>query len=192
METRDTQKEQRYFAILQAALDLFIRKGYSATKIVDIAKAANMSNGLLFHYFKSKEDLYIELVNLGVQGPKQMLSSIPDIEALEFFRLCAERTLKFAKTSKFTAKMFILMGTAYYNEGIPKRAREIAEQINFYKDTTSIIIKGQKAKTIRNGDPLCLATTFWSALQGVIQIYALDNLDILPDAEWFVDMIRRK
>lgn len=193
METREIQKEQRYKAILEAALDLFIRKGYSATKITDIAKAANMSNGLLFHYFKSKEDLYIELVTLGIQGPKQMLNAIPaDLEALKFFTLCAEKTLKFAKASKFTAKMFILMGTAYYNEGTPKQAQEIAAQINFYRDTTPIIIKGQKAKTIRSGDPLCLTTTFWSALQGVIQVYALDKLDTLPEAEWFVDMIKAK
>lgn len=56
MSTRDEQKEKRRKEILTAGLDLFIRKGYSATKIKDIAEHVGMSVGLLFHYFESKEN----------------------------------------------------------------------------------------------------------------------------------------
>ena len=49
METRKEQKEKRRQEILLAGLDLFVTKGYAATKITDIAKQAGMSTGLLFH-----------------------------------------------------------------------------------------------------------------------------------------------
>ena len=62
---RNDQKQQRRLQILGVALDLFIRRGFSATKISDIAHAADMSVGLLFHYFPSKEALYEELIKLG-------------------------------------------------------------------------------------------------------------------------------
>lgn len=192
MLTRKEQREQRYENILNAALDLFIRKGYSETKIRDIADGLNMSTGLLFHYFESKESLYIELIKLGVGGPKQMLSEISDTNPLVFFETCAEQTLNYAKSSMFTAKMFILMSNAFYNEGIPKEAQEIASGINFYKETLPIILRGQQEGSIRKGDPLSLATAFWSALQGAIQAYALNEDIQLPNPEWIVDIIREK
>jgi AcrR family transcriptional regulator len=43
--------------IYETALWLFASKGYVATSISDIAKHANISKGLLYNYFKSKEEL---------------------------------------------------------------------------------------------------------------------------------------
>ena len=192
MQTRKEQKEQRYKDILNVALDLFIRKGYSATKIKDIADSLNMSVGLLFHYFESKERLYIELIKLGVEGPKYMMSQINEVDPLVFFETCAKQTLSYAKQSMFTAKMFILMSNAFYNEGIPEEAKQIASSIDFYKETLPVIIKGQQDGTIRQGDPLSLATTFWTALQGIIQVYALNEDIQLPKSEWIIDIIREK
>ncbi|MEN6339070.1 MAG: helix-turn-helix domain-containing protein, partial [Clostridiaceae bacterium] len=51
MTVRDDQKEKRREDILRAGLDLFVKKGYTATKIKDIADQVGMSLGLLFHYF---------------------------------------------------------------------------------------------------------------------------------------------
>lgn len=68
METRKEQKERRRQEILFAALELFVSKGYVATKVTDIAQRANMSTGLMFHYFESKEKLYEELIRMGLEG----------------------------------------------------------------------------------------------------------------------------
>lgn len=190
--SRVEQKKKRRTEILEAALDQFIHKGYAATKIKDIAEKAKMSVGLLFHYFDSKEDLYIELIKLGVMGPQGMLQSIGMVEPLTFFEMCAVQTLKFASESMFTAKMFVLMGNAYYSEGIPEEARAIAITTNFYRDLVPIMEKGQMDGSIRPGNPLALCTTFWTALQGAIEAYALNPELPLPEAEWIVDIIRAK
>jgi len=68
METRKEQKERRRQEIIYTALELFVSKGYAATKITDIAKSVNMSRGLIFHYFESKEKLYEELIRMGLEG----------------------------------------------------------------------------------------------------------------------------
>ncbi len=44
-------------ALLETAQGLMLSKGYSATSIDDICKAANLTKGGFFHYFSSKEDL---------------------------------------------------------------------------------------------------------------------------------------
>ncbi|OUL18362.1 TetR family transcriptional regulator [Nostoc sp. RF31YmG] len=50
--------------ILKAAMDLFFSKGYHATSIDEVAKTANISKGLLYHYFKGKEDLFAAMVDV--------------------------------------------------------------------------------------------------------------------------------
>lgn len=52
---RQATREQ----ILKAAMDLFFTKGYHATSIEDIAKQAQISKGLLYHYFKGKCDSFL-------------------------------------------------------------------------------------------------------------------------------------
>jgi AcrR family transcriptional regulator len=49
--------------ILEAALDLFSHRGYGATSVRDIARAANASTGNVYHHFKDKEAIFNELLN---------------------------------------------------------------------------------------------------------------------------------
>ncbi|HLY32093.1 MAG TPA: TetR family transcriptional regulator [Ktedonobacterales bacterium] len=56
---RDERREQ----ILQAAIQVFVRQGYSAAKIANIAAAADTSHGLLYHYFPDgKEEIFAALI----------------------------------------------------------------------------------------------------------------------------------
>jgi AcrR family transcriptional regulator len=48
--------------VLDAALDLFARKGFAATRMDDIAKAAGLSKAAIYLYFPSKEDVFKALV----------------------------------------------------------------------------------------------------------------------------------
>ncbi len=48
------EKEQK---ILDAALILFVERGFHGTSTAEIAKTAGVATGTLFHYFKTKEDL---------------------------------------------------------------------------------------------------------------------------------------
>ncbi|MCY9004451.1 TetR family transcriptional regulator [Bacillus sp. AFS043905] len=55
---RQASKEK----IRAAAMELFIKQGYYATSISDIAKQAGISKGLLYNYYKGKEELLSEMV----------------------------------------------------------------------------------------------------------------------------------
>lgn len=58
----ESLKESRKEQILVAALRLFSKKGFYHTSISDITKKANLSKGLLYNYFESKEDLLNQVV----------------------------------------------------------------------------------------------------------------------------------
>ena len=53
-----TDKKQ---AILDSALQLFVKKGFNATSTASIAKAAGVATGTLFHHFPTKKDIMSQL-----------------------------------------------------------------------------------------------------------------------------------
>jgi len=191
MPTRAEQKEKRREEILMVGLDLFIRKGYTATRIQDIAQEAGMSVGLLFHYFESKEKLYEELIRLGISGPQSVMAN-PAADPLTFFKETAENILDAVQHHPLTTKMFILMNQALHDESASPAVRDLLSQIDTITQSVSLIKAGQENKTIREGDPYALSIAYWSALNSIAEVIALRPDAPCPDAEWVVDIIRRK
>src|SRR3954452_1899619 len=60
--------EERRKAIVNAAVPLFARNGFSGTTTREIAEAASISEALLFRHFPSKKLLYREILRLGCEG----------------------------------------------------------------------------------------------------------------------------
>ena len=52
------RKEERPQEITAAAFAAFAENGYAATKVEDVARRAGVSKGLLYLYFKTKEELF--------------------------------------------------------------------------------------------------------------------------------------
>ena len=191
MTVRDDQKEKRKQEILYKGLSLFIQKGYSGTTIKDIAAAVGMSVGLLFHYFESKEVLYLALVSLGIEGPMSSVQPT-QMEPMAFFESTAERILGYIKTEPFFAKMFVLMHQAYYSADVPASVKELLIGFDIYTPTMQIIQQGQAGGTIREGDPMALAIAFWSAIQGVAETLAIHTEMPCPEARWIADILRNE
>ncbi len=63
---RQRRKEARPAELLSAALDLFVERGYAATKLDDVAAHAGVSKGTLYLYFASKEDLFKAVIQQGI------------------------------------------------------------------------------------------------------------------------------
>ncbi|MBD8916999.1 MAG: TetR/AcrR family transcriptional regulator [Lachnospiraceae bacterium] len=191
METRKEQKERRRQEIIHAALELFVGRGYAATKITDIAKRANMSTGLMFHYFDSKEKLYEELIRMGLEG-----TAYPGEQkcehAIDFFVNCTEALFAYMKEQPVVAKFFVLMAEAQRSEATPEHIQEIAMKVNVIEQFVPIIEWGQKEGTIKEGSPLVISNAFWCSIQGIAERFATNQDIELPEAEWIVDIVRRK
>ena len=65
---RSRRKEARPGELLEAALDLFVEKGFAATRVDDVAARAGVSKGTLFLYFPSKEELFKAVVRESIVG----------------------------------------------------------------------------------------------------------------------------
>ena len=56
-KTRKRSADQRRQEFVRAAISLFFEQGVESTTMQHIAKAAGVSYGLFYHYFRSKEDI---------------------------------------------------------------------------------------------------------------------------------------
>ncbi len=65
---RERRKQARPGELLDAALDLFVEKGFAATRAEEVAARAGVSKGTLFLYFPSKEDLFKAVVRENISG----------------------------------------------------------------------------------------------------------------------------
>ena len=74
MNTRkqDLRKNQ----ILDAAMEVITQNGYENSRMDDVVKSSNMSKGAIYWYYKSKKDLYLDLVNYWVMRYSDMVAKI--------------------------------------------------------------------------------------------------------------------
>ena len=71
----DVRKQE----ILDAAVRLFCEKGYEQTSMLDISKSINVSQGLCYRYFASKEEIYQSVMDYYVsQGIDQFMALLGD------------------------------------------------------------------------------------------------------------------
>jgi TetR/AcrR family transcriptional regulator len=59
---RERRPEERPHELLDAALCLFAERGYRATRLEEVAAAAGVTKGAIYHYFGSKEELLVRAV----------------------------------------------------------------------------------------------------------------------------------
>ena len=62
------RKEARPGELLAAALDIFVEKGFAATRVEEVAARAGVSKGTLFLYFPSKDELFKAVVRENISG----------------------------------------------------------------------------------------------------------------------------
>ena len=58
----ERRKEARPQELLAAAIDLFVERGFAATRLEDVARRAGVSKGTLYLYYTNKEELFKAVV----------------------------------------------------------------------------------------------------------------------------------
>ena len=161
-------KDERRELILRAARAVFARKGLAATKISDIAAAAGVSYGLVYHYFPGKEAVYTALVEIAVRGALRVTAHALERDGTPWDRLRWLCEVMLAGVREEPEHLLVIL-QAYTGEGIPEPARaalaRYGEQIR--QDLTELIRQGQRAGQVAAGDPDELTLTYFATIQGL-------------------------
>jgi AcrR family transcriptional regulator len=65
-------------AILDAAIKVLTNKGYYSSTMDDIVKESKMSKGAIYHYFSSKKDVYLAVIDMWENQTQELLAPALD------------------------------------------------------------------------------------------------------------------
>jgi AcrR family transcriptional regulator len=185
-------KDERREQILAAALHVFASKGFAASKISDIVARGGMSHGLVYHYFKSKEEIFFELVKRALGASSQSLKQVAGmpLTPLEKVRYTAEFILGIIDNLQDSAYYFLIVIQALVMEGPDELKKLMYESNSAIETMARILAEGQQTGEIRLGDPLEMSVAFFAAIQG-LAVYKLAMEDFkMPEPEILVNMVK--
>lgn len=164
---RDVQQAK----ILSVSLDLFVRRGFAATRIADIATEAGVSAGLLYHYFPSKDDVLVALLRESLcrmEASAEALESI-DQPVSDTLRMAVQQLINDIREHSETGKFHLLVAQVSASDMLPEAARSIIESHTEgpYRVMERLLAKGQREGSVRDGAPNEMATIFWALVKGL-------------------------
>jgi TetR/AcrR family transcriptional regulator, fatty acid metabolism regulator protein len=166
--------------ILDAAIRVFARQGFHATRVADIADEAGVAYGLVYHYFKSKDEVLNELFS---QRWSLLLAAIEETDGSD----AAPRD-KLAGVAAFIVESYrhdpelmqviIVEVTRAANSFGRTHLPEIRQA---YELIAKIVADGQEADAFRRDiDPIFASMSFYGAIEQLLSGWIFD---VIPSAD---------
>ena len=178
MPNRSNAQEEKRRLLLAAAVRVFARKGYHASRVGDIAEEAGVAYGLLYHYFQSKEEVLLTVFR---ETWRALIETIKSVEQAgdpprEQLRKVAEILLRSWARDPDLVRVLVLEATR--RQHLPGEMDEIVESFAAIQE---IVERGQADGSIRADLDARLASyIFYGAVEELLTGWVLGRL---PDSE---------
>jgi AcrR family transcriptional regulator len=177
-------RAQSRAALLAAARKCFAASGYFNVRIADVTKQAGMSQGIIYWYFASKEDLLKAVLAEAFEslGAVMAEAAAGPGSARQKIDALLDGLLAYAQEgSEFTAIMISLMG--HSNEDMFARLGFDMDAIGLgYTQSLLVILTQAQAEGIIQieYDPLTLTMMFFGLFNGLNLVYGQEWLNLPP------------
>ena len=152
LSRKERDQQIRKNDMLSAAEKLFAEKGYYSTNVEDIAKTAEYAVGTLYLYFKSKEDIYLALLEKKAEELyekiKSAIESVSTDKPLEKLYVLVRSELSYFEENK---DFFLIYMDTRHELSIYRQNKEISKPYKYYKKhlkLTANILKELQIKKI--------------------------------------------
>ncbi|MCY9659265.1 TetR/AcrR family transcriptional regulator [Paenibacillus chondroitinus] len=182
LQIRDERREQ----IMSAALKVFARRGIIGTKMSMIAAEAEISHGLLYHYFTSKEELFTTLVEKAMIASDEAMQNVYKLPGSPIDKI---RVLTQDMMDESGTDYFLLIHQARTSDGVPEKVVELIERYsmdNYVKQLRALFREGQEAGEVAERDLDEMISSYLSVLSGLMVLnvqkiggYQLPKVDVL-------------
>lgn len=166
--------------IEKGAILVFAEYGYYGTTMKKIAEKTGLSYGLVYHYFESKEAIFLHIVNAALDDSTETFEliklgqgSIHD-RIMHMSEVLIERSFGAYATINFQI-VLQAMTQGKDIEGLKETIMVRSKQV--YDIIIPLIIEGQSAGLIIEEDPFALAMTYLSTVQG-LALFASQGGDV--------------
>lgn len=163
--------------ILDAAVRVFARKGFYATRVSEVAKAAEVADGTIYLYFRSKDDLLVSLFENRVDKLLAFLDHERPraARAGDQLRRIIEMQLGLLEGERDLAEVI----TVIFRQSMKLMKRQAASKFMAYLDAIAdVVAEGQAAGEFRRDvSPHFAARAIFGALDGITLTWALGKAD---------------
>ncbi len=181
---------ERIVQILSEAARIFARKGYEGASMRDIAEACGISKSLLYHHFKSKEEIYSRVA---VGATKEIylyvVEQVPvDAQPSEKLRAFMVATAEYFRKHRWT---WIASTTAFWNDPDRQRQKErMTRRDRYEKYLRELIQEAIDAGEIRDVDVAMTGRLILSSLNWMHRWYN-PSMTMKPEqiADEFYDLM---
>ena len=162
---------ETYDNILQAAKSLFIRKGYTAASMREIAEEAGIGKATIYHHFQDKETIFKTLIAANIGKMHQAYAAIEvESEPRRRITVAAEVTMQFLFESADLLQIARREVPAARAEMLSNFSSLFARYTQMLEES---IQQGIEAGTFRVVDPKEAAVVFMTMIQGNFALYYL-------------------
>jgi TetR/AcrR family transcriptional regulator, fatty acid metabolism regulator protein len=166
--------------ILDAAIRVFARQGFHSTRVSDIADEAGVAYGLVYHYFRSKDEVLNELFS---ERWSLLLAAIEETDGSEAaprdkLGAVAGFIIESYRHDPELMKVIIVEVTRAANSFGRTHLPEIR---NAYESIAKIVADGQEAGAFRRDiDPIFASMSFYGAIEQLLSGWIFD---VIPSAD---------
>ena len=161
-------KEERQSQILDAAMKVITRKGFSNARMDDIVQEAGLSKGAIYHHYEGKKDLILALIDHWETQtfPDFYSRNGKDRSAADTLKDFAGEIIKVFKTRSYVFQAEVeFWSLANQDDEVRKRSQELYEKIlNLFE---LVINKGIRQGEFLKVDSRITAIYILSVFQGI-------------------------
>jgi TetR/AcrR family fatty acid metabolism transcriptional regulator len=179
----DEIKKEKQGLIFDAALRVIKEKGFHRARIADIADEAGISYGLVYHYFKNKEDLCNEILNQWWANLYQLLEDIKKNDE-DFHAKLRGLILYFLNIYQKNPDLIHIFITRISRSTDNLTKTRMDDFKKFFSLAEAILILGQKKGVLRSDfEARYLTYIFLGALETFLTIMVLGDQKIKNDTQ---------
>jgi AcrR family transcriptional regulator len=165
--------EDRRAKILDSASRVFAVRGFEGARIADIAEAAEMSQGLVYRYFPSKEALFDALVTESFARLEEAIAALDAMPLSEGEKIvfALEGLIARLEAEEDFARRITLLSQSGVKGEVPDQTRAALTAVRDapYRGIEAILVRGQAEGSVGSGPPAELALLFWTIIKGLAQ-----------------------
>jgi TetR/AcrR family transcriptional regulator, fatty acid metabolism regulator protein len=172
---RSTGQEDKRRLILDAAVHVFAQKGYHTSRVGDIAEEAGVAHGLLYHYFRSKDELLETIVRETWRDVLDAVRAVEETDETARERLAGVAKILLRAWRRDPDLVRVLVREVTRSATLQ---RQIVEIDQAFASLERIIANGQEEGEFRaDVDPRMVGYVFYGALEEILTGWVLGQLD---------------
>ncbi len=179
---KQAERQERIERILKAGRKLFLEKGYLGATVRDIARAAEMSTGVIYFYFEGKDDIYGRICEEAFHLLIKLLeeASASGKTTMERLDAIARAYLKFYTDFPDYFDILTFRDMGFKKVGLPDELLEKLDKLSAQSLSILDEVVGKgigEGIIVHRGESWEMTFALWAVIEGLISIHKRGYMD---------------